>query len=79
MGATSLDLLQMSGHIKSVYGIEVPVVMMYSHPTIASLAAELKKIHGVKEEKQAVTESSNLRKQAMADGKNRRKQRLKRK
>ncbi|MEH7734745.1 type I polyketide synthase [Bacillus pumilus] len=79
MGATSLDLLQMSGHIKSIYGIEVPVVMMYSHPTIASLAAELKKIHGVKEEKQAVTESSNLRKQAMADGKNRRKQRLKRK
>ncbi|WP_249705257.1 type I polyketide synthase [Bacillus zhangzhouensis] len=79
MGATSLDLLQMSGHIKSVYGIEVPVVMMYSHPTIASLAAELKKIHGVKEEKQAVTESSNLRKQAMAEGKNRRKQRLKRK
>ncbi|MFX0571926.1 SDR family NAD(P)-dependent oxidoreductase [Bacillus pumilus] len=79
MGATSLDLLQMSGHIKSIYGIEVPVVMMYSHPTIASLAAELKKIHGVKEEKQAVNESSNLRKQAMADGKNRRKQRLKRK
>ena len=79
MGATSLDLLQMSGHIKSIYGIEVPVVMMYSHPTIASLAAELKKIHGVKEEKQAVTESSNLRKQAMAEGKNRRKQRLKRK
>ncbi|MFB8733522.1 hypothetical protein ACEQPO_04985 [Bacillus sp. SL00103] len=23
MGATSLDLLQMSGHIKSIYGIEV--------------------------------------------------------
>lgn len=79
MGATSLDLLQISGHIKSIYGIEVPVVMMYSHPTIASLAVELKKIHGVKEEKQAVTESSNLRKQAMAEGKNRRKQRLKRK
>ncbi|MEI4789436.1 SDR family NAD(P)-dependent oxidoreductase [Bacillus sp. FJAT-53060] len=79
MGATSLDLLQMSGHIKSVYGIEVPVVMMYSHPTIASLAAELKRIHGVKEEKPAVAESSKLRKQAMAEGKNRRKQRLKRK
>ncbi|MDM5297137.1 SDR family NAD(P)-dependent oxidoreductase [Bacillus pumilus] len=79
MGATSLDLLQMSGHIKSVYGIEVPVVMMYSHPTIASLAAEIKNIHGVKEENQVVTESSNLRKQAMAEGKNRRKQRLKRK
>ncbi|WP_156417728.1 beta-ketoacyl reductase, partial [Bacillus sp. AM 13(2015)] len=79
MGATSLDLLQMSGQIKSIYGIEVPVVMMYSHPTIASLAAELKKIHGVKEEKQAVTESTNLRKQAMTEGKNRRKQRLKRK
>ncbi|MGA3882052.1 acyl carrier protein, partial [Bacillus pumilus] len=77
--ATSLDLLQLSGHIKSIYGIEVPVVMMSSHPTIASLAAELKKIHGVKEEKQAVNESSNLCKQAMADGKNRRKQRLKRK
>ena len=70
MGATSLDLLQMSGQIKSIYGIEVPVVMMYSHPTIAALAAELKKIHGVeKQEKQAVTESTNLRKQAMAEGK----------
>ncbi|KAB2495266.1 type I polyketide synthase [Priestia endophytica] len=79
LGATSLDLLQISGHIKSAYGIDVPVVMMYSHPTIASLAEELKKVYGVKEDNQAQAELSNLRKQAMAEGKNRRKQRLKRK
>jgi acyl carrier protein len=79
MGATSLDLLQISGHIKSAYGIDVPVVMMYSHPTIASLAEELKKVYGVKEDNQAQAELSNLRKQAMSEGKNRHKQRLKRK
>ncbi|MDZ5608982.1 SDR family NAD(P)-dependent oxidoreductase [Bacillus pseudomycoides] len=76
LGASSLDLLQVSGIIKSELGLEVPVVMMYSHPSIASLANAIKSQHGNNEHENV---KKIDRQQAINEGKNRRKQRLIRK
>jgi acyl carrier protein/NAD(P)-dependent dehydrogenase (short-subunit alcohol dehydrogenase family) len=41
LGATSLDMVQLSAKIKKVIGREVPVVTLFRYPTIGSLANHL--------------------------------------
>ncbi|MCY7979658.1 type I polyketide synthase [Bacillus inaquosorum] len=77
LGASSLDLLQVSGRIKNELGVDIPVVMMYAHPTVASLTQAVKAqqsgddlhIKGIEPDRQ----------KAINEGKNRRKQRMRRK
>ncbi|MBY8914127.1 SDR family NAD(P)-dependent oxidoreductase [Bacillus sp. YC2] len=77
LGASSLDLLQISGKIKTTLGLEIPVVMMYSHPTVAALVQAVKAKQNGEETSRKETESS--RKKALDEGKIRRKQRMRRK
>ncbi|KAA6447680.1 type I polyketide synthase [Bacillus swezeyi] len=77
LGASSLDLLQVSSKIQSQLGLDIPVVMMYSHPTVASLVRAVKSQNGFVEEKESGKELD--RKRAINEGKNRRKQRIRRK
>lgn len=77
LGASSLDLLQVSGRIKNELGVDIPVVMMYAHSTVAALTQAVKAqqsgddlhIKGIEPDRQ----------KAINEGKNRRKQRMRRK
>ncbi|OYD09083.1 type I polyketide synthase [Paludifilum halophilum] len=74
MGATSLDLLQLNAKIKKALNREVPTVMMFTHPTIHSLAQALLP----KETGQQEGVQKQERSEIIDEGKNRRKQRLRR-
>ncbi|WP_343311472.1 type I polyketide synthase [Bacillus atrophaeus] len=77
LGASSLDLLQVSGRIKAELGVDIPVVMMYSHPTVAALTQAVKSQQSGDELHKKGIEPD--RQKVINEGKNRRKQRMRRK
>jgi amino acid adenylation domain-containing protein len=73
LGATSLDIVQLNGHLKDKFGREIPVEKLFTYPTIGSLAGYLDQ-GGVNRE---FGDEEMKRDQMLAKGKNRLKSRKK--
>jgi amino acid adenylation domain-containing protein len=70
LGGSSLDIIQMGNKLQDITGKEIPVVTLFSNPTIAALAKHLD--NGG--ESQTTAETAAQRKQTLDEGKNTMKQ-----
>jgi amino acid adenylation domain-containing protein len=76
LGGDSLDIIQVSGKLKEAFSRDIPVVTIFTYPTIASLAQNLKSQTGTASPTAAEPEE-NSRYAKREEGKNRLKQRIK--